>query len=93
MKKIFTAFCLTTALSACGTVGDGPTRMLSAVKGNDYPEALKITQEEKFYDSEANQLLKALDTGMMLYLNKNYAAALSSFEKAKKSVWICAQKV
>lgn len=84
MKKIFTAFCLTTALSACGTVGDGPTRMLSAVKGNDYPEALKITQEEKFYDSEANQLLKALDTGMMLYLNKNYAAALSSFEKAKK---------
>lgn len=84
MKKFITAFCLTTALSACGTVGDGPTRMLSAVKGNDYPEALKITQEEKFYDSEANQLLKALDTGMMLYLNKNYAAALSSFEKAKK---------
>lgn len=84
MKKIFTAFCLTTALSACGTVGDGPARMLTAVRGNDYPAALKITQEEKFYDSEANQLLKTLDTGMTLYLNKDYAAALSSFENAKK---------
>lgn len=52
------------------------------LKKTGYPK--DQSQEEKFYDSEANQLLKALDTGMTLYLNKDYAAALSSFENAKK---------
>ncbi|MBO4644371.1 MAG: hypothetical protein J5716_07180 [Alphaproteobacteria bacterium] len=84
MKKIITALCLTSVLSACGTTGDGSSRMLAAVKGNDYPAALKVTQEEKFYESEANQLLKALDIGTMKYLNKDYAGALASFEQAKK---------
>ena len=84
MKKLITALCLTSVLSACGTTGDGPARMLSAVKGNDYPAALKVTQEEKFYESEANQLLKALDIGSMKYLNKDYAGALAAFEQAKK---------
>ncbi len=84
MKRIITTLCLTAILSACGTVGDGPTRMLTAVKGNDYPAALKVTQEENFYESGANQLLKALDSGMMFYLNKDYKSALSAFENAKK---------
>ncbi|MBR1944778.1 MAG: hypothetical protein IJ846_00580, partial [Alphaproteobacteria bacterium] len=84
MKKLITALCLTSVLSACGTTGDGPARMLSAVKGNDYPAALKVTLEEKFYESEANQLLKALDIGSMKYLNKDYAGALAAFEQAKK---------
>lgn len=83
MKKLLAVTGLTAALTACGSVGDGPARMLAAVKGNDYPAALKITQEEKFYDSKANELLKALDVATMLYLNNDYTGALAAFERAK----------
>lgn len=71
-------------LAACGTVGDGPAKLVASVKQGDYPTALSIASAEDFYESNANRLLKALDLGVAKYLNNDYKGALADFERAKQ---------
>lgn len=82
-KKAVVAL-LPCVLAACGTVGDGPAKLVTSVKQGDYPTALSIASAEDFYESNANRLLKSLDLGVAKYLNNDYKGALADFEQAKQ---------
>lgn len=46
-KKAVVAL-LPCVLAACGTVGDGPAKLVTSVKQGDYPTALSIASAEDF---------------------------------------------
>jgi hypothetical protein len=59
------------------------SKFKNKVTNKDLDAAISFIDDEDFYNKERNSLLKELEKGTLLYLNKNYYQALLSFEKAQ----------
>lgn len=82
MIKVFHFFILCLCLTGCGNVGDTPNVLHALISQQNYKEAETLVRSKNFYKGDENNLLRFMEQGRVLFLNKEYYQALKAFEKA-----------